>query len=127
METEQLGWVFVKTMLMLGIVLGLIYVLFHYGLGRLLKSQKTGQQIVVKERIAIDAKHAVCMLEVNGEELLVGVSDGQIALLKDMSLNSPPRPVDASTLVREHTAPTRSFRSILSGTYRSSIEDTHVV
>jgi len=46
-------------------------------------ARRRGRMRIV-ERLALDQKRAVCIVEVDGVELLVGTSEGGMALLKEL-------------------------------------------
>lgn len=68
--------------LVLGLVLLLIYVTLNWGLRRLLKIHPAQQAAVkVHERVALDAKRAVFLVEAAGEFLLLGAGEREVAFL----------------------------------------------
>ena len=71
--------------------------------GRLLKHQKTGKRISLKERIAIDGKHAVCVVEADGRDLLIGLSEGHMTLLQNLSPVENSKEVQADRPTRSNT------------------------
>jgi flagellar protein FliO/FliZ len=73
-----------KTFLVLGIVLGLIYVTLNYGVRRLMgvRSPVRGLHVVqLVQKLPLDPKHSVYVLKAAGEYLLVGGGEGSMSLL----------------------------------------------
>lgn len=80
-DTQDAGgflWSFIKSMLMLGVVLALIYLVLHKGLGRLVQRTQMGRRMRVVERIALDQRRALYLVEVDGQEVLLAASDGSV-------------------------------------------------
>jgi flagellar biogenesis protein FliO len=73
---SEFVWSFVKSMLMLGVVLALIYLLLHKGLGRLVQRTQQGRRMKVVERITLDQRRALYLVEIDGEEVLLAGSEG---------------------------------------------------
>lgn len=67
--------------LALGAVLLLAYLVLNKGLGSILKRQRSGNFIKIKERLPLDAKNAILLVEVNGKTLLLATSDRGVQLL----------------------------------------------
>lgn len=93
-------WGFVKSMLMLCVVLALIYLVLHKGLGRLVQRTQSGRRMRVVERIALDQRRALYLVEVDGREVLLAGSEGGVV------------PVDVSVREEPKTAPV-SFQAEL--------------
>lgn len=90
-----------KTMLMLGVVLVVVYLTLHKGLGKLVERQNLGKRVKVVERVALDPKRTLFVVEVDGQQMLLGAGEGGVVLLKDLQHpNDAPRaaaPDKAST------------------------------
>lgn len=82
-------WSFVRSMLMLGVVLALIYLVLHKGLGRLVQKTQSGRRMKVVERIALDQRRALYLVEVDGAEMLLAGTDGGVARV---DRDEPPAP-----------------------------------
>lgn len=72
---------FLKTMLMLGVVLGLAYLTLHKGVGKLVQRAQQGKRIKVVERVGLDPRRALYLIEVDGKEMLIASSEGGITRL----------------------------------------------
>jgi len=95
---ELLGPLF-KTMLMLAIVVGIAYLTLHKGLGKLVARQNLGRRVKVIERVGLDPRRALFLVEVDGRQLLLGAGEGGVVLLKEMAPEPQARPVTfAATL-----------------------------
>lgn len=84
-EAEDAGsflWSFVKSMLMLGVVLALIYLVLHKGLGRLVTRAQMGRRMRVVERISLDQRRALYLVEVDGQEVLLAGSEGGVVAVE---------------------------------------------
>lgn len=88
---ELLGPIF-KTMLMLAIVLGIAYLTLHKGLGKLIARQNLGRRIKVVERVALDPRRALFLVELDGKQLLLGAGEGGVVLIKEMGTGAADKP-----------------------------------
>ena len=79
---EGIVWPAIKTMLMLLVVLGLIYLSLHKGLGKLISKTQAGKRIQVVERVNLDQKRALFIVKVDGEELFLAASEGGLTPLQ---------------------------------------------
>lgn len=70
-----------QMLLALGCVVTLAYLVLHKGLGSLLKRQRSGDLIKVKERINLDAKHSLFLVDVNGHLILLSASEGRVGVV----------------------------------------------
>lgn len=87
-ESESLGWLLLRTLLVLGIVVALIYLTLNWGLRRLgglrgLSLGRTGL-VSVLERIPLDHKRALFLVRAGGEYLLVGGGDQAVSLVSKL-------------------------------------------
>lgn len=79
----SVGWTLIRTMLVLGIVIALAWLTLNVGLRRLMGIKPVvGTPVVtVLERVALDQKRALFVVEAAGEVLLIGGGDGSLSLL----------------------------------------------
>ena len=80
----DLGWTLFRTMLVLAIVVALAWLTLNVGLRKLLGIKAvTGSASLVKvlERVPLDQKRSLFVVEVAGEVLLVGGADQALTLL----------------------------------------------
>lgn len=77
-----------KTMFMLCIVLGLVYLTLHKGLGKLLERQNLGKRVKVVERVNLDQRRALFLVEIDGKQMLIAAGEGGVTMLKD--IDGPP-------------------------------------
>ncbi len=84
-ESLGLGWLLLRTLVVLGIVVASIYLTLNYGLRRLMgiKGMPSGRATVVQviERIPLDQKRALFVVKAAGEYLLVGGGEGSLSLV----------------------------------------------
>ena len=75
MGTGELLASFAKTMLMLGVVLALAWLTLAKGMGKLVEKAQAGKRVKVIERIALDARRSLFLVEVDGKQFVVGGGD----------------------------------------------------
>ncbi|MFT3707177.1 MAG: flagellar biosynthetic protein FliO [Archangium sp.] len=82
-EDLNLGWTLARTMLVLAMVVGLAWLTLNVGLRKLLGIRPTaGTHLVnVLERVPLDQKRSLFVIEAAGEILLVGGGDGALSLI----------------------------------------------
>ena len=86
-------WTLIKLVFGLGVVFGLMYLLM-IGLKYLSQNEKfkeimsqsaTQKRIIVKSQARLTPKHSIAIVEIDGTEVVVGVSETNLSLL-DVSL-----------------------------------------
>jgi flagellar protein FliO/FliZ len=71
-----------KTLLVLGLVLALVYVSLNWGLRKLMRLSPVARSVVkVHERVPLDAKKTVFLVEVGDEFLLLGAGEREVSYL----------------------------------------------
>ena len=82
----DLGWTLVRTMVVLGIVVALAYLTLNVGLRKLLgiRSPTMARIVTVLERVPLDQKRSLFVVEAAGEVFLVGGSDASLTLLSKL-------------------------------------------
>lgn len=65
----------------LGCVIALAYLILHKGLGSILGRQRNGELIKIKERISLDGKNALFLVEFNGQQILLSTSERGVELV----------------------------------------------
>lgn len=88
-EPDALGVQLIKTLLMLGLVVALIYLVLNFGLRRLMgiKSGALGGRsgvVDVIERVPLEQRRTLFVLKAAGEYLLVGTSEGGMTLISKL-------------------------------------------
>ncbi len=98
-EELNLGWTLVRTMAVLGMVIMLVYLTLNVGLRKLLGIKPpVGTAIVtVLERVPLDQKRSLFVVEAAGEVLLVGGADSSLSLISRL---------DAAEVAKLRAAPT---------------------
>jgi flagellar protein FliO/FliZ len=82
MATGSLVGALFKMLLVLALVLALVYVTLNWGLRKLMRISPTRQAVVkVHERIPLDAKKIVYLVEAADEYLLLGAGEREVSLL----------------------------------------------
>ncbi|WP_223746594.1 flagellar biosynthetic protein FliO [Myxococcus sp. XM-1-1-1] len=94
-EPESMGWMLVRTLMVLGAVVASIYLTLNVGLRRLmgLQSTSTGRQTVVSvvERLPLDPKRALFVVKAADEYLLVGGGEAGLQLLSKLDAEAVER------------------------------------
>ena len=104
--TAGYGWLLFETLVALAGVCLLALVALRWGLRRLGAPGITsgGGRIRVLERLAVDPRRSLLLIEVGGRILLVGTGDGPMAMLAE---------IDAATLPPLPERRTIAFRDVL--------------
>lgn len=110
-EDLNLGWTLARTMLVLAMVIGLAWLTLNVGLRRLLGIRPTvGTHLVsVLERVTLDQKRSLFVIEAAGEILLVGGGDGALSLIAKLDRAevdklrtvSPSQPIQLSPFLQK--------------------------
>ncbi len=107
-DEQEISWgaQLLKTLVGLGVVVGLIYLLFRLGLARYLGGaalRGAGRGLKVVERTQLDARHALLIVEVEGRRLLLATGEHgvqQLAELGPTAAPSAPASTFAQTLTK---------------------------
>ncbi|ATB37291.1 flagellar biosynthesis protein FliO [Cystobacter fuscus] len=98
--TESLGWMLMRTLVVFGGVMALIYLTLNVGLRKLMGLQgvPVGQQSVVSvvERVPLDQRRTLFVVKAAGEYLLVGGGENGLQLISKL---------DTGAVERIRTAP----------------------
>lgn len=100
-EDLNLGWTLVRTALVLGIVVSLIYLTLNVGLRKLLgiKPATSHGLVTVLERVTLDQKRALFVVRAGSEVLLLGGSDANLELITKLD------PAEVERLQSQPAAP----------------------
>ena len=85
MATEPLLGQLIQTALALLAVCLLAYLVIRLGLMRLLGASKGEGRIRVIERLSLEPKRSLLLVEVEGRVFLLGITEGSMALLKELT------------------------------------------
>lgn len=83
------GLYLLQTLLALGAVCALAYVVLRWGAKRLYGVGRPGQQMRLVERLPLDPRRSLYLVEVSGRQLLVGSSENGVTLLTEVSRDGP--------------------------------------
>lgn len=85
-EDLDVGWALVRTVVVLGLVLALVYLTLNVGLRRLLGIRPSANVGLVKvlERVTLDPKRSLFVVEAAGEVLLLGGSEASVTLISKL-------------------------------------------
>lgn len=110
-EELNLGWTLARTMIVLAMVVALAYLTLNVGLRRLLgiRSAVGTSVVTVLERVSLDQKRSLFVVEAGGEVLLIGGGESTLTLLakldraevEKLKSATPPSPVQLSPFLRK--------------------------
>ncbi|MEZ0312174.1 MAG: FliO/MopB family protein [Myxococcota bacterium] len=92
-DTPSLVGQLVKTMFALSIVIAIIWVVFKFGAARLLPGAmgpRDGRIVRIIERILVDQKNSLLVIDVGPDRMLLGVTEGGINVLQKLGASQPP-------------------------------------
>ncbi len=92
-ETSSLVGQLLKTMLALAFVCGIIWVIFKFGAARLLPGAtgpRDGRLVRVVERVLVDQKSSLLIIDVGPDRMLLGCAEGGINLITKLGASQPP-------------------------------------
>ena len=113
-EEINFGMLFLRMLIFLGLVLVLIYILLRKVLPLLIQVPGQGNRTVkILERVALDQKRSLLVVEVQQKVYLIGAAEGQINVLMELD-----REKMASSVVVPQKPP--SFQEILKRTFSRS-------
>lgn len=82
---EGMGWLLLKTLVVLGIVVALVYLSLNFGLRKLMGIKGLGpgvsRAVTVLERIPLDPRRTLFLVKVGDEYLLLGGGENSVNLL----------------------------------------------
>ncbi|MDH3529332.1 MAG: flagellar biosynthetic protein FliO [Acidobacteriota bacterium] len=81
-------WMMVQTILALAVVCGLAYLLFRVILPKFNFAGSSGSMVRVVDRVTIDARKSLCVVEVAGKWLLVAISEAGVQLVSELDAES---------------------------------------
>jgi flagellar protein FliO/FliZ len=82
MPGEGTGYLLFKTLVVLGLVVAIIYLTLNVGVRKLLRlSPQAGALVKVVDRVALEPKKSVLVVQVGGEFLLLGSSESSLSFL----------------------------------------------
>jgi len=81
-------WMLLKTIFALGLVCGLAYLIFRVILPRLAVSYGSNNMVRVVDRIGLDARKSLYVIEVAGKWMLVASSESGVQLISELDPDS---------------------------------------
>ncbi len=96
-DTQSLVGQLLKTMFALGIVIAIIWVVFRFGAARLLPGAmgpRDGRIVRIIERVLVDQKNSLLVIDVGADRVLLGVTEGGINVLSKLGASQPVAPGD---------------------------------
>ena len=80
------GIYLLQTLIALGAVCLLAYVVIRYGLKRLYGAGRQGERLRVLEHLPLEPRRSIYLVEVAGKQLLIGTSEGGVSLLSEVEV-----------------------------------------
>ncbi len=80
-STGELIGTFLKMILMLGIVLLVLYLTLNKGVGKLIQRSQQGKRVRVVERVTLEQRRALYVVNVDGRDLLLAASEGGVHVI----------------------------------------------
>jgi flagellar biosynthetic protein FliO len=108
-DLPSFGGLLLKTVLALAIVVVLAWVLLRWGLKRLVPGARGDERMRVLARLPLDGRRQVVLVKAYGKYLLLGVGDGAINLLRELTGDE----VRAADEAAAEARPKRSFAEVL--------------
>ncbi len=87
-EDLDFGWMLLRTLVVLGLVIMLAWLSLNYGLRKLMgvRAPVPGASVVqVLERVPLDNKHGMFVVKAAGEYLLIGGGEGNLSLIAKLN------------------------------------------
>lgn len=78
-------WALVQMIVVLIAVVGLAYLVLHKGFGSFIQRAQANKTIQIKERIALDQKRFLYLVEIDQRRLLLGAGDHSLSLITDLT------------------------------------------
>ncbi len=111
---------FARTMFMLLVVIALVYLFLHKGLGKLIAKSRVGKRIQVLEKTGLDQRRSLYLVQVDDKQFLLGGSDGGVTHIANMGGTSngadyenPPADFSGSLLAVQRKKQGRSVPAAL--------------
>ena len=102
----------VETILALGLVCGLAYLVFHFALPRLDTIRSSNSMVRVVDRVGLDARKSLYVIEVAGRWLLIAASEAGVHLVSELDAKTAEEA--AEELERLRSAPSPSLTAVRS-------------
>jgi flagellar protein FliO/FliZ len=96
-----------ETMLALGVVCGLAYLVFRFALPRLSTARSANSMVRVVDRVGLDPRKSLYVVEVAGRWLLIGASEAGVHLVSELDAKSAEEAEEE--LARRRAAPNPSL------------------
>lgn len=77
-----------ETLLALAAVIALAYLILHKGLGAFIHKKQSRHLIQIKERVALDARRSICLVEVDHRRFMLGIAEQHISLIAELTHES---------------------------------------
>jgi flagellar biosynthetic protein FliO len=100
-------WAFLQMIVVLIAVVALAYLVLHKGVGSVMQRAGANKSIQVKERVALDQKRFLYLVEVANKRFLLGGGDHGVSLISDLTPPSPasePTPISFSSSLQRGAA-----------------------
>lgn len=78
-------WALLQMIIVLIAVIALAYLVLHKGVGFFVKKTQANKLIQIKERLALDQKHFLYLVNVENRRFLMGTGDGGVSLITELT------------------------------------------
>lgn len=94
-------WMFVQTLIALALVCGLAYVLFRWVMPRLQNVSGSGHSMVrVVDRVGLEARKSLIVIEVAGRWLLIASSEAGVQLISELDATTAEEAAEEAARLR---------------------------
>lgn len=102
-----------RMVFMLLVVVGLIYLTLNKGLGKLMERSQLGKRMRISERLSLDTRRSLYLLQLDNKEFLVAAGEGGFTLLhtndKDKTNNTTQATAQTTQSTTDPMNPTKSI------------------
>lgn len=81
-------WMMVQTFIALAVVCGLAYLLFRVVLPRFNFNYSSNSMVRIVDRVSIDARKSLCVIEVAGQWMLIAVTENGVKQICELDADS---------------------------------------
>jgi flagellar biogenesis protein FliO len=79
----------VKMIVMLLVTLGVIYLVLHKGVGKLVERNNIGKRVKIVERVSLEPRRSLYLVDIDGKQMLIAAGEGGVTHLKDVDAPPP--------------------------------------
>ncbi|MBL4818816.1 MAG: FliO/MopB family protein [Deltaproteobacteria bacterium] len=80
----EMFWAFLQITAMLAAVVLLAYLVLHKGLGKLLARHQTTQSMAVKERLSLEPRRSLYLVDIKGRNFVLAGSENGVSVVCEL-------------------------------------------